>query len=683
MINPILKVFPLVLLVLAGCSSLPANPDTTAPASTAIDSFGANPNPSPSNVGTQFSWTVFGRNLVCQLDVEGNGTTDYTVQECTSNSRVIHIYGVQGSFNARLSVTGADGQTVQQTAPVMVSAPNTPPSIPSLTPAPPPSATDPLAVRFTWVVADFDADVTRCRFDAESDGIWDFDDLCSGLPTIAAVGKASSVTYSLLHGYKKPGTYQAILEAADPYVSTRSQVKVRVPWNRVPVIESLKAVAAANNTATVGFDVSDPDKDVLSCKLSVESIGTFNYPNCRNLTRSFTFTSSGKYRVSLEVADEFSKTSKSVSLDLGGSSEPEPIPLIPRVDPGAAHTCALTNLGKLYCWGNDYNGPLGQGTAGTGNQTSPLEVQGYTFHQTSISGDVSCALTALGKAYCWGLNDLGQVGSGGTATNYGLPQPVAGGLSFKQISTNSYHVCGLTAAGVAYCWGENTKGQLGTGDTINQYTPQPVKGGLVFKQISSGQRHTCGITVDGETNCWGENSFGALGVGDNSDRLLPTPVLGYTFVQISAGSEHTCAITTLMLAYCWGYNFQGQLGIGTSGVTADTNSPTQVSGSIPFSYIEAAESSYTCGLTDLGAAYCWGDNAYGQLGDSSTIQREVPTAVAGSYTFKELGTSDYAVCAATITGTPYCWGKNTFYNLGNGNNVDQSSPAAVQGGLAF
>lgn len=297
------------LLILAACNNAPQPQENPNPP-TAIDSFGANPNPSPANVGTQFSWTVLGQNLVCKLDVESNGTIDYTVENCNSQSRVVHTYGTPGSFEAKLTVTGADGLTRQQVTPVKVTTPNTPPTIPSLTAATSPSSTNPLAVRFNWTVADVDADITRCKFDTDSDGVWDFDNLCSGLPTTSSVGAASSVTFTYHYVYKNPGRYTATLEATDPYAATRGTVKVRVPYNRAPLIDAFTIENGADLRANIAFLVSDPDQDTLNCKLRVEGIGTFLYHNCNNLSRNFTFPRDGQYAVVLEVSDGLSTTTQ-------------------------------------------------------------------------------------------------------------------------------------------------------------------------------------------------------------------------------------------------------------------------------------------------------------------------------------------------------------------------------------
>lgn len=311
------------VLILAACNNAPQpqnNPNTP----TTIDSFGATPNPSPANVGTQFSWTVLGQSLTCKLDVEGDGKTDYTVENCTSQSRVVHTYGNQGAFDARLTVSGADGLTRQQVTPVKVTAPNVPP-VPQLGATQPANPQHPFEMLFTWTVQDFNADITHCRFDAESDGVWEYDNLCSGLPSVStgsrlqsdAISTGTTVSYSLKHRYARKGRYKATLEAADPHARAATQVEVRVPYNTAPTIDYLRGLGRPDLSAQVRFAASDEDGDPISCTLIIESVGRFSYPKCREMRRDFFFAKAGRFRVTLEVTDPYTTTRQSTVIDCG------------------------------------------------------------------------------------------------------------------------------------------------------------------------------------------------------------------------------------------------------------------------------------------------------------------------------------------------------------------------------
>ncbi len=302
-------------LLLGGCNTTPESPNPAS--ATVLDSFGANPLPTPSNAATQFSWTIYGKDLVCTLDIDNNATIDYTVQNCSSQSRIEHTYGVQGTYTARLTVTGADLRSLSKTLEVTVTAPNTPP-VPALRAGPPSTPTHPFDMVFYWTVQDADADITHCRFDAESDGVWEYDDLCSGLPALSStsqVGTNSLVSHTYKFRYAKKGRYKATVEAADRFSKARAQTEVRVPYNTPPRIDFLNGLGRPDRSAQVRFGASDEDGDAISCTLIIESVGRFHYPKCREMRRDFFFAKAGRFGVTLEVSDPYTTTRKSTTID--------------------------------------------------------------------------------------------------------------------------------------------------------------------------------------------------------------------------------------------------------------------------------------------------------------------------------------------------------------------------------
>jgi alpha-tubulin suppressor-like RCC1 family protein len=207
---------------------------------------------------------------------------------------------------------------------------------------------------------------------------------------------------------------------------------------------------------------------------------------------------------------------------------------------------------------------------GTGPSTS---VSSPPFAAVSAGGYYTCGVTATGAAYCWGNNSIGGLGDG-TTTERLTPVRVAGGVSFAAVSEGIGHTCAVTAAGAAYCWGSNDRGELGDGTRTGPQqcsifacstTPVAVAGGVSFAAVSAGEFHTCGVTAGGAAYCWGDNTFGQL--GDGTTTFPSSPVLvagGVIFAAVSAGSFHTCGVTAAGAAYCWGYNGYGQLGNGTT-----------------------------------------------------------------------------------------------------------------------
>lgn len=296
------------------------------------------------------------------------------------------------------------------------------------------------------------------------------------------------------------------------------------------------------------------------------------------------------------------------------------------------HTCALTDAGAAYCWGYNFFGELGDGT--TTDRIAPTAVPapaGARFTALSAGGYHTCGLTTAGAAYCWGLNYRGEVGDG-TTTNQSAPTAVGtpAGVTFVALTVGGAHTCGLTAAGAAYCWGDNGNGQVGDGTATNRTAPTPltVPDGVGYVALTAGNEHTCGLTPAGAAYCWGRNQRGQLGDSTTTNRGTPTRVAappGVAFVALTAGGNHTCGRTRTGAAYCWGANESGELGDGTA---ADRLAPTAVAAppGVAFAALSAG-SVHSCGLTGAGAAYCWGDNGTGEIGDGTTTQRLTPTPV--------------------------------------------------------
>jgi alpha-tubulin suppressor-like RCC1 family protein len=243
---------------------------------------------------------------------------------------------------------------------------------------------------------------------------------------------------------------------------------------------------------------------------------------------------------------------------------------------GMHFSCGLSN-GAAYCWGQGQFGVLGNGTKVV--SSAPVPVSGaHTFTALVTGLFHACALDTSGAAWCWGDNRAFGLGDG-TTTNSAVPLRVMGGLVFTALSAGEGSSCGLTPTGAAYCWGYNYYGQLGDGKSgsgTSRGAPAPVLGGLSFTALRSGNIHVCGITSGGSAYCWGDNTYGQLGDGTLVARLSPVAVSGgMSFSTISAGMWLTCGVSTNSVAYCWGHGHLGQIG---NGVTGDRSVPTRVGG---------------------------------------------------------------------------------------------------------
>ena len=342
-----------------------------------------------------------------------------------------------------------------------------------------------------------------------------------------------------------------------------------------------------------------------------------------------------------------------------------------------------------------------EGKSGSATVSVTAAVPVTAFASVATGGAHTCALTASGAAYCWGRGESGQLGVPVPTTNCTtdagpspcsmIPIAVRGGLVFAQLTGGGAHTCGLTSDGSPYCWGSNVNGQLGDNSSTNRDAPVSVATGLKFVRIDAGVQHTCALTSDGRAYCWGRNNRGQLGDGTTTLRSVPVVVTGgHTFKQIAAGGGigHTCALTIWGETYCWGDNERGQLGIGTGGTAPDLTAhpePARVSGTLTFTAITVGLARHACGLTATGAAYCWGQNAFGALGNGLEQNSPVPVAVSGGLAFTHVVTGGFIghTCAVAAGGAAHCWGDNEIGAIGDGTTIDRLEPTAVVGGLSF
>ncbi|MBX7185156.1 MAG: hypothetical protein K1Y01_08450, partial [Vicinamibacteria bacterium] len=349
-----------------------------------------------------------------------------------------------------------------------------------------------------------------------------------------------------------------------------------------------------------------------------------------------------------------------------------------KIAAGLNHTCALTNQGGIKCWGRNDRGQLGNGT--TVSSLSPANVTGLTSGVVDITvGEVhTCAITSAGGVKCWGDNLLGQLGDG-TTVGRATPADV---LTLKSgamaVSAGLQHTCALTQAGGLKCWGYNGWGGLGNGTTDDQAAATDVTGlsrGVIA--LSAGGYHTCALTSEGGVKCWGANAGGEVGDGTTTDRLVPIAVsdLAAGVESISAGEGHTCAITSGHAALCWGVNGEGRLGDGTE---ANRLTPTPVSGFARNAAAISAGGLHTCALTGQGGARCWGGNALGAVGDGTTTDRWVATAVSTlADGAKGISAGGADTCALSASGGASCWGSNGNGQLGDGTHNDRPTPTRV------
>ncbi len=371
-----------------------------------------------------------------------------------------------------------------------------------------------------------------------------------------------------------------------------------------------------------------------------------------------------------------------------------------RVATGNSSSCGMKITGEVYCWGYNDEGQVGDGTFGAGNQRNqPVLVANVTASDpakacsvnsafcTDIvpfsvgAGSMSCSVNGDGKLYCWGTNNVGEMGNGTSGTQYNSPTLVSGGFSdWVQVSTEVDTTCGLRATGAAYCWGDNTYGQIGDGSTTLSTTPKQVSLFNDFIRVENDQESTCGVRSNGTMYCWGRNNQGAVGDGTFVNKSVPTLVSGgftdWTDVTVSWGA---CGLRGTGQLYCWGSNVDGQVGIGVTG--GNYNTPQEVSGAHTDWVTVSNTDNTTCGIRSNTRAYCWGRNADGEVGDNSTTTRNVPTEVAGASTGWTSISSSYKNSCGINSGRAYCWGNNAYALSANNTTTSSLVPVAAAGGI--
>jgi alpha-tubulin suppressor-like RCC1 family protein len=340
---------------------------------------------------------------------------------------------------------------------------------------------------------------------------------------------------------------------------------------------------------------------------------------------------------------------------------------------GLEHTCALTPDGDAYCWGLNNVGQLGDGTQT--NADAPVRVVGGNhFVKIVAAGGTSlshsCALTTSGLVYCWGSNAGGELGRLGPLFS-AEPQPVSGELRFEDIAVGELFTCGVTTAADAYCWGTGSFGELGDGGVLHMYmAPHLVVGGRKFVAITAGRNHVCGLSADGAAWCWGHNANGQLGSGDLQSRLEPSAVqAGVLYTQISADGAYTCGISQAGRAFCWGFNTGGQLGVGDQ---VDRPFPTAVSGDLTLTAITTGDAE-TCALAGDATAYCWG----GYVGAPSPTLTLTPVAIPGGLAWSGISGAEKGACGIAAGPVAYCWGADDTGQAGNGPAPASLTPARV------
>lgn len=331
---------------------------------------------------------------------------------------------------------------------------------------------------------------------------------------------------------------------------------------------------------------------------------------------------------------------------------------------------------RAKCWGNNEFHQLGNGDI-TSSQRFPTAVEqadGTPFSsidELSLGYTHACALSEDKTAWCWGDNGMGQLGTGDYDSR-SAPVRVESLSVVSSLASGHAHSCAVTGARTVMCWGYNEFGQLGDGTFGNSARPQMVSGLTDVKALALGRAHSCALLTDATVMCWGNDAYGQLGDGggeeSESSQMVPVKVDGLSNVaQIASGHAHVCALLTDGSVTCWGSNLLGEAGAPIDAATTRM-APSKVALAGKATAI-ASGYQHTCAILEDKTAACWGNNAYGQLGNAKLENSGTPVAVSGLTDVTSISTGHGHTCAAIADGTVKCWGNDRYGQLGqvNGN----------------
>ncbi len=346
----------------------------------------------------------------------------------------------------------------------------------------------------------------------------------------------------------------------------------------------------------------------------------------------------------------------------------------------AYHMCALLSDKTASCWGRNNYGQIGDG--GTTNALSPTPVAGLTdLGGVAIGYSHTCARTTAGEVACWGYNSDGQLGNGKTGiTAVTKPETIADFGDVVDLSLGYAFSCALKKDGTVWCWGQNSSGQMGSGATsgTDVTKPQQVVGLTGVIAIEAGYNWACARHANLSISCWGSNAYKQIDGATTT--IQPKPVLHPDVKlarDLSIGSYHGCYTNIFSIGRCFGYNIEGQCGTG------DTVTPqaSPVSLAAWGTLAEVVGGYYhSLALRSDGTALAVGDNLYGQLGNGSTTDSLKPAAMTNGTGLIQVATAYHVSCGLKSTGAVVCTGYNVYGAVGDGTTKNRTVLTAVDVG---
>jgi len=345
---------------------------------------------------------------------------------------------------------------------------------------------------------------------------------------------------------------------------------------------------------------------------------------------------------------------------------------------GSYHTLALQPDGTVWAWGDNHNGQIGSGVADQGLHPVPVRVTGLSDIKTVAAGNWhNLALSQDGKVWAWGWNEFGQLGDGTTIERHS-PVRVTGLPPIVALAAGFGHSLALARDGTLWAWGWNGFGQIGDGTTTNWYSPIRVTGIEGVVALAAGAYSNLVQVRDGTLWAWGDNGAGQLGLAGATQRAIPGLVEGLSdVVQLAAGWEHNLARTSDGAVWAWGGNGYGQLGYNS--LISNYSHPVRVASLKPATTVSAGHL-FSLALV-AGQVWAWGQNNHGQLGQGTTdiYVHGTPVVIPGLPAIQGVSAGMGHSLALARDGRVWAWGSNLNGQLGDNSTTDRWGPVQVTG----
>lgn len=317
-----------------------------------------------------------------------------------------------------------------------------------------------------------------------------------------------------------------------------------------------------------------------------------------------------------------------------------------------------------------------------GNSATPVKVEIIIWNFTKIDcgGYHTLALTSHGRVWAWGYNNYGQIGN---SSNRNASTPVQLDLiDVVDIATNGRSSYAVTGDGKIYSWGEGSDGRLGNGTTTNSNSPGlvTIPDGVKFVKVNAQVGSVASLTGTGEVYTWGYNNVGQLGDGTNTNKTVPIKINLSNIVEISQGGYAGAAIDSNGVLYTWGSDYSYDM-LGDLADNGTQNLPSTYSGLEDIKFVQVCHY-HVIAISNSGQVYTWGEGSNGKLGNGGTSNSKIPYAT--SITNGEQASGHwYHSLVKTTDGKLYVFGQNAYGKLGLGditvryNPVNNSSPVFV------